>query len=772
MVLSNDLWINKIGVLPIDFLHNQSEEQKISAMLNGTTHNFCVGYDCPYVEEPAFRDKVWSANMSTYLSITDDIIKLYDIRKIQYEEIRTIEVERDVQRFYSYLSTKRLPREDSVLEFVLSRFREIRSMLREESSARNSLSLLLNILAGLSESDDIEWKLPTNDVQLDFILRNRELVNETIDRLNIGMEQLGVKPSVDMILRHCSGALFQEANFIAHFPTQLTLFPSVDFSIERNPNLVGAYFTPAYIARTIVEETLKNVELQNNLVVFDPACGSGVFLSECLRQLKSRHYSGHVSVVGWDIDEIAIDMTNFVLSFEKKEWGDRLNYSVERRDSLEIGNVWPQSDIILMNPPYISWYMMGNSQRNQVIEILGEANNKPNMSVLFYVLATRSLKARGVIGCLMPSAFLSSDSVRGVRQKVNELVPPIFIGLLGNYVFSSAYVDVCMIIAKQGSAPDTVGLLWTKNSSNVSEVALRALRRSNSSYVNLPPDYNIYRDSFFEMLKNDRWLPLSEESIRLQERLRWGVDNGWFVSVVDLFDVRQGARTGANNVFILAQEEYDTLPSAERKFFRPSVDNDAINEGVLVPVNYLFYPYPENEIGFASEEDLLLKVPIYYHRKLLPNKGKLIGRSEIDVEKWWLLTRPRAWQFETFPKLVSTEFGRSGSYSVDVKGNCVVERGMCWIPRAKEVDMDMFYFYVSILNSNFFNKLLMAYSKQLAGGAYNLETKYVNAIPLPIYSKVDSKYRELLITGGRKILCGRFDCELINSIVKNIYGTE
>ena len=67
--MTNFDWIQKIGLLPIDFLHNQAENQKVSAMLDGSFNNFCIGYNAMEMMNSSFRDKVWSANMSNYLLI-------------------------------------------------------------------------------------------------------------------------------------------------------------------------------------------------------------------------------------------------------------------------------------------------------------------------------------------------------------------------------------------------------------------------------------------------------------------------------------------------------------------------------------------------------------------------------------------------------------------------------------------------------------------------------------------------------------------------------
>ena len=770
-MLEIGFWNRQVGLLPVNFLHNQSEGQRIYAMLNGSSHNFCIGYDQIGIEDVSFRNKVWSANMTSFLCVTPETVRLYDISRLNYEEISSTVIERDIRRFYSYLNTKSLRREDGVLEFILNRFKEIRSVLREKDGARQSLSILLYILSQLDGADNINWKLPEN-VEESINTFTRDNLEVISTQLREGLRDLGFRPNTDMILRHCSGALFQEANFIAHFPPQLSLFPSISYSAEKNPNLVGAYFTPSYIARTIVEESLKHINLsQDQLTIFDPACGSGVFLSECLRQLKTRKYQGKIYVLGWDIEQIAIDMSNYVLSFEQKEWGNQLSYTIEKRNSLSTENIWPVCDLILMNPPYISWAYMDEEQRRLTTELFGGTSCRPNLSVAFYYKASRALTEHGVIGSLMPSAFLQLEKIADIRQELCRTVPPVFVGQLGNYVFSSALVDVSIIVSQRNAIHGQTQYLWTRNSNKVSEEALRALRISNAmERPQSSEDYNIYLGSTERSIENDSWVPMSIESIELSEMLAWRLRQRALISVMDLFEVKQGARTGANKVFILSQEEYSRLPIRERIFFRPSIDNDAINNGRLEETNYMFYPYPTEEKGFINEDDLSRKMPHYYYEYLLPNKEKLRVRSKIDENKWWLLSWPRAWQFVNRPKLISTEFGKAGSYSIDVKGNFVVERGLCWFPKNLKMSMSELYFYIAILNSEFYNELLMLYSKQLAGGVFNLETKHVNSIPMPIYNQVPDNIREALSQYGKYMLAGvRYKESQLYELVRQIY---
>lgn len=125
----------------------------------------------------------------------------------------------------------------------------------------------------------------------------------------------------------------------------------------------------------------------------------------------------------------------------------------------------------------------------------------------------------------------------------------------------------------------------------------------------------------------------------------------------------------------------------------------------------MFYP---SEGDFCSEADLQTLVPFFYNSNLLPNKDLLMGRSGIDANRWWLLTRAREWQREKTPKLVSTEFGNSTSFAFDLTGEFVVERGNMWKLKHREM-RNVYYAYLAIFRSQMMNRLLAMYSKTAYG---------------------------------------------------------
>ena len=212
----------------------------------------------------------------------------------------------------------------------------------------------------------------------------------------------------------------------------------------------------------------------------------------------------------------------------------------------------------------------------------------------------------------------------------------------------------------------------------------------------------------------------------------------------------------------------------EKRFFRPVSQNKNIVNGKLSVVHFLFYPNSEGLETINDEENLAEILPNFWELKLRPNKSILQNRARRTNNNWWLLSEDRAWQRKKEPKLISTEFGKAGSFAFDKTGEFAVERGCAWIPKKEEkFSNDTYYAYLSIFCSDFFNDLLGIYSKEIASGWY-LAKNFVENIPMP--DLTDDKLQalgelQLLNEIGRKLSEGiEIDEVLLNQTVKTIYG--
>lgn len=778
-ILNINDWRNNLGLLPMNLFLKQPPKKKEFILLNGGNGDFCL--DLSEGDKDYFSNS-WSSNTNNFVRVGKENIEIYNWRKNNIEEIRTNFVEENFKKFYTYLNEKSIKSENDIVPFTLRIYRELRNLINDVKTGTESLNALFYLLAIYEEQKSIKdlnlekWGLNNN---IEFNINETEF-EKYLNKFSSGYSE-NIKPNVELILRHASGMLFQEAHYEAvFFDKSLDLFTGT-LSGNYSTNLLqysSTHYTPSYIARAIVEQSLRNIDYVNKarIKIFDPACGTSEFLKESLKQLKNSGYKGKVDIFGWDTSEVAIITSKFLLAYEKREWGDNLTINLEKvEDSLS--KQWDDDyDLILMNPPFSSWEQMNKQQKGFVRNSLDECfEKKPNQASAFFWNAIHSLSDNGIIGCVIPSSLLIYDSYKKLRKTLDEIYTPLLIGKLGNYIFDTVLTDVSIIIGKkikqQKKQPQ---ILWTDNIKGVAPDSLRDLRKlqySNNIIVDRP-DYSIYNPNEFPINK-ENWKPLSYKENKIFEKIEKAVLTGSLKRVQDIFNVKQGIRTGNNRVFKISKLIYNSLPDNERKYFRPAVDNDSIKKGQLFENNYVWYPYSENGIMFNSEKLLEKHIPFFYKNYLLPNKNILSTRSRKSIKNWWFLSEYRAWLTSKYPKLVSTEFGNSESFAFDDTGNFVVERGNAWIPKKKVENDDFYYFYLGIFSSPFFNTLLSIYSKQLSGGQWwYLSKNFTKNIPVPFITdeiKNLSNY-EMLITLGKEISKGKLpDFNIINDYVKDYY---
>ena len=130
-------------------------------------------------------------------------------------------------------------------------------------------------------------------------------------------------------------------------------------------------------------------------------------MKEFIRQIRLKGFTGKLNIIGWDISDSAIDMARFIVNYEVKHFKDDVNIAIEKRDALDNNKKWNVlADFILMNPPFISWEVMDDTQRANVSAILGELNKKrPNTASAFLWNAVNCMKENSVLGCVIPTSI-------------------------------------------------------------------------------------------------------------------------------------------------------------------------------------------------------------------------------------------------------------------------------------------------------------------------------------------------------------------------------
>ncbi|MGC9354734.1 MAG: N-6 DNA methylase, partial [Mariniphaga sp.] len=403
-----DDWKYNLGLLPINLFSSGIDNKYI--LLNGGYGDFCIDIDADKSKEE-YYSYAWSSNTKNFVTLKGNEINLYNWLKEKEENYKLSLVQENLPKFYSYLLKDSYKSEYDIIPFIIDIYRSLRHLTNEKEEGIQAINQLLILLIAYEE------KIDFNNIDFNKWGINNPIVSKGLEsylesfKNGLFFNNKKLKTNLDLLLRHSAGHLFQEAQKEAFFYNRnLTLWGTYDSGFNsKHKQYSSFHYTPSYLARSIVEYSLSNLNLQgkNRLKILDPACGSSEFLLEVLKQLKTLGYNGNIEINGWDSSESAINISNFLLTYEKREWGDNLTIQIEKVEN-SLAKEWDNDfDLILMNPPFLSWELMKKDDRELVTSTLGEnSRKKPNLASAFVSKSSQCLKEDGIIGTVIPSSIL------------------------------------------------------------------------------------------------------------------------------------------------------------------------------------------------------------------------------------------------------------------------------------------------------------------------------------------------------------------------------
>jgi|GEM_PF-1125963 predicted RNA methylase len=783
-----DAWRDALGRLPV-WLRYDEENIERYVLLNGSRGNFCLDF-VGEVDPRSRRAAAWSCDVGHYITCVRDSISVirWD-RDAPEERFSAKSVFSQIHEFDRYLEKSTPDESKRIAAHVLGVFRRIRAATRDDLNGLRSLPILLHLLASaaagvdrISRKSDIRlWGLSTEAVDRSGSINPATWESLYNDLTGIGRYDV-LPPEFPLVLRHASGALFQDAHLEASNPLSLWL-PGFELPAKigptTSPNEAGVYFTPSALARTLAEEATLEIPPTRGqpLLVFDPACGSGELLKEVLRLLRIRRYEGAVRVVGWDKSPAAVSMARFVLAWEKRAWRhERVSVEISEHDSVAEQS-WPvEVGVLVMNPPFKSWQLMSPIEQEVVREVLGESG-KPNLAMAFARRALSVLSGGGVLAMITPNSLLegSSAAARETREALAQTLTPQLVARLGEQtLFARALVDAGIYVGRRNVevAPRT-GVLWADNRPDSWGGALRGLRRwrGAESLPIIGDGFSVYSRTDIA-ISADPWVARRYGAWSLYRRFQ---NSTKMQPAREVFEIHQGIRLG-NDVFIVPKEYFHGLSKGERRFFRPAVMNSTIVDGKLSDAYYAFYPYTEGLPRIETEKDLQRVVPRYYEDYLLAAKPALKARKTLVRQselRWWDLLWSRPKQRKPCAKIVSKYFGGSRPFAFDKTGEFVVVVGNGWqlkkggIGESGEVaegrnvyemtEEESYFATTSYLCSSLARDLLEYLSVQVSGGQIDLSSKYVGDLPIPNFAAVEPVDLSKMIRMGQDITDGRID---------------
>jgi len=255
------------------------------------------------------------------------------------------------------------------------------------------------------------------------ILSHLEKLNTSLGNILTSIEEISLSQDTDIF-----GELYQHI---------------VDRQIRKN---LGEFFTPLSVVKIILDSVgyLKGNQLREKKLL-DPACGSGVFLVEALKRYISdvtedaellgwshvlEELSNGSKILGLDINPFSCLMTKIryvleQLPYYKKAVQGKPSFVFPKPPIfcsdflIESGLDDNSFDYIIGNPPYVGVTQIPKEKRKIYQKKFKTAKGRLNLYVLFIERAIDLLKSDGMLGFLVPTAFMVySGYGRALREYI------------------------------------------------------------------------------------------------------------------------------------------------------------------------------------------------------------------------------------------------------------------------------------------------------------------------------------------------------------------
>ncbi|MDX4071246.1 N-6 DNA methylase [Aliarcobacter skirrowii] len=532
----------------------------------------------------------------------------------------------------------------------------------------------------------------------------------------------------------------------------------------------GVFYTPEYITRYIVENTLgkmcseKREELKIgsetlvspsnpkkltkqeqqtkdnlqeykkwllNLKILDPACGSGAFLNQALEYLISEHknlqndlalmgdlFASYMveeeilenNLYGVDINEDAVEIAKLSLWLRTAKRGRALTKLADKivcaNSLLNMPFSENSFDVVIGNPPYVRQEAI-KEQKEALSKIYKVANGTADLYVYFYELAINMLKPNGLKGFICSNKFFRAKYGENLREYILQNTTILQIAdFNGVKIFEDATVDSAITIFQKQKAD---------NNSTFKVVDIDLI----NSYDMKQSDLTKTSFSF----SNSKELAIKQKIEKIGIPLKeWGIN------------INYGIKTGFNEAFIIDEATKNELIKKDPKsvdIIKPILRGRDIKRYEINFSNlYLIY--------ITKDFDINLFPNIYNHmEKYFEGLTKKAGKN-----KWYeLQASPSNAQDTLYNKNEKIVWGNLSIYpnfGLDLEKK-YISAPANFLTLTNELNIR---YFLSILNSKITNYLMhrIAYNRQ--HGYLEFKKVFVEQIPIP---KIDEESQKPFI---------------------------
>lgn len=542
----------------------------------------------------------------------------------------------------------------------------------------------------------------------------------------------------------------------------LSLFPPASYEMEDVRKQRGVYFTPRYIVDFILNSLIERFSAHSPRrlpAILDMAAGSGTFLVAAVDHLlktyprtKNDPTELVASLIGLDIDPRAIEAGRFNLTAKligegipepppplKLENVDLIFGGTNQpiiRETLPEGG----ADIIVGNPPYIQYELL--KKRYDVADFSSQfdtAIGRTDSYIMFVEAAIRLLKEGGFGGLVLPNSILRTTAAGPLRDWLTKRADLLeIVDFLEQPVFQAVSAYVCLLLfRKRSNEPSepssrevTVAKVYKLSETPATQLA------SISVSEEPPEGCEVFRIN--QPKGRGPWNLRNKLEVELLDLVK-KVSDG---TVADVIQLRQGIKTGADDVFVI-----EASPSTSGHHVVVGKQGTfKIESELLIPVfrirdlrrwsatasALLLYPY-DRKRNRLIDWKTLQKNYQGAAEYLEAHKSKLSQRRSLTGKLWYELIRDRLQTITSDePRLIAAEIGLRPTICKPVPPDAAVIGNAWLILKDDSYDLDVLMAY---LNSSVAEWYLRQVSPLLHGGYILLRQNNISRLPVPRFLK-------------------------------------
>lgn len=333
---------------------------------------------------------------------------------------------------------------------------EIENVIKNKTGIRRNKKNSIDNIIPVSYIDDKNIIPIINhilELKEKYDVSTNEILHETIIYL-LSKRKLEIPNEVEQILK--------ERNTNLEF---LTEFKKVKIKYEDNNDFLGCLYMSLisigkkdmngiyYTPYKVVDKIVSSIDFKKNKLIVDPGCGSGNFLIQVFKKMKSKGITISEiinNLYGFDEDKVAVLLAKInIYLLNKRVNFNRIN--IYKKDFLT-DQITEKFDIVIGNPPWGKKYTLND--RKKLKEKFDVVFSKMDSFGQFIVRSFEVMNDGGTLGFVLPSSILNIATHENIRKVLlNNKI--IYIKTIGRE-FEEIVTDVIIINVQKRSVTNNI----------------------------------------------------------------------------------------------------------------------------------------------------------------------------------------------------------------------------------------------------------------------------------------------------------------------------